>query len=106
LQCGRGQAHGSNNVRHHFSDPAQISCKALVRGSARPKAFQDQLTLEGPALRRHLQDDREPRPTKVKLTLVGMSSARPRGSSLAYAPLPPGSEICKCIMKYFDPEQV
>jgi len=47
--------------------PAQHSCKGWLRGSARPSALQDQVTLQGPILRSHLQDDREPRLTKVRL---------------------------------------
>jgi len=69
----------------------QLSCKTSTRGSARPPALQDQVTLQGSILRSRLQDEREPRPTKVGLTLMAMSSASPRASSLENAPLPPGS---------------
>jgi hypothetical protein len=43
--------------------PIQDSCKTLTRGSARPAALENQVTLEGSILRKHLRDDREPRPT-------------------------------------------
>ena len=45
--------------------PTQCHCKTLPRGSARPAALWDQLTLQGSILRSHRQDDREPRPTNL-----------------------------------------
>jgi len=44
--------------------PTKCSCKTQSRGSARPSPLQDQVTLQASILRSHLQDDREPRPTK------------------------------------------
>jgi hypothetical protein len=58
--------------------PIQCSCKTLTRGSARPAALQDQVTLQGSILCSHLQDDREPRPTKL---------LRPNSEVNAYARL-------------------
>ena len=45
--------------------PTQCSCKTLTRGSARPAALLRQVNLQGSILRSDLQDDREPRPTKL-----------------------------------------
>ena len=76
LSCGCGQAHRSTDGRHRFSSPTKCSCNTQTGGSARPSALQDQVTLPASILRSHLQDDREPRPTKLlrptlKLTPMG-----------------------------------
>jgi hypothetical protein len=57
--------------------PTKGSCNTQTRGSARPSALQHQVTLPASILRSHLQDDREPRPTKflrptLKLTPMGL----------------------------------
>ena len=82
LSCGRGQADRSTDVRHHFSSPIKCRCNTQSRGSARPSALRKQVTLTASILRSHLQDDREPRPTKLlrptlKLTPLPLGVATP-----------------------------
>jgi hypothetical protein len=81
LSCGRGQAHRSTDGRHRFSSPVRCSCNPQTRGSARPSALQDQVTLTTSILRSHLQDDREPRPAKILRPTLKLTPVRGRGSA-------------------------
>jgi len=59
--------------------PAKCSCNTQTRGSARPSALQDQVTPQASILRGHLQNDREPRPTKLLRPTPKLTPMRGRG---------------------------
>ena len=67
LQCGRGKRAAGLTYVTLSRVPTQCRRKTLTRGSARPVALQNQVTLRGSILCNHLQDDREPRRTNLLL---------------------------------------
>ena len=61
--------------------PTLMQLQNQIRGSARLSALRDQVTLQDPILRSHLQDAWEPRPTKrtsIRLIDAPKSLLEPR----------------------------